>query len=69
MFARQTRFHLSGALTGNVVYLLEADTALLIEHQGALIIEHPWPAPGTKYVGNGKEREPRPRNLCVTRMS
>lgn len=64
VFARQTRFHVSRTLTGNVVYQLEADTALMVfDRQGALIIEDPWPAPGTKYVGSGTKRGPRPRNL------
>jgi putative transposase len=59
---RQIRFHVSRTLTGNLVYLVEADTALLVfDDQGTLIIEHPWPAPGTKYVGSGKKRGRGPR--------
>jgi len=62
--ARQIRFHVSRTLTGNLVYLVETDTALMVsDHQGTLIIEHAWPAPGTKYVGSGKKRGRGPRNL------
>jgi hypothetical protein len=56
---RQVRFHVSRTLTGNLVYLVEDEAALLVfDDQGTLIIEHPWPAPGTKYVGSGKKRGP-----------
>ena len=59
---RQIRFHVSRTLTGNLVYLVEADTALMVfDAQGTLLIEHPWPAPGTKYVGSGKKRGRGPR--------
>lgn len=59
---RQIRFHVSRTLTGNLVYLVEADTALMVfDDQGTLLIEHPWPAPGTKYVGSGKKRGRGPR--------
>jgi transposase InsO family protein len=60
--ARQIRFHVSRTLTGNLVYLVETDTALMVfDDQGTLIIEHAWPAPGTKYVGSGKKRGRGPR--------
>ena len=59
---RQIRFHVSRTLTDNLVFLVEAETALLVfDDQGTLIIEHPWPAPGTKYVGSGKKRGRGPR--------
>lgn len=55
--ARSIRFHVSRTLTGNLVYLVESDTTLMVfDDQGTLIIEHTWPAPGTKYVGSGKPR-------------
>jgi transposase InsO family protein len=61
---RQIRFHVSRTLTGNLVYLVEADTALMVfDDQGTLIIEHAWPAPGTKHVGSGKKRGRGPRIL------
>jgi putative transposase len=59
---RQIRFHVSRTLTGNLVYLVEADASLLVfDDQGTLIIEHAWPALGTKYVGSGKKRGRGPR--------
>jgi putative transposase len=61
---RQIRFHVSRTLTGNLVYLVEAHTALMVfDDQGTLIIEHAWPAPGTKYVGSGRKRGRGPRTL------
>jgi putative transposase len=54
---RSIRFHVSRTLTGMIVFLVEADEALLVfDDQGTVLIEHPWPAPGTKYVGSGKKR-------------
>ena len=62
--ARQIRFHVSRTLTGNLVYLVETDTVLMVfDDQGTLLIEHAWPAPGTKYVGSGKKRKRGPRIL------
>jgi putative transposase len=61
VFARGTRFHVSRTMFGAVVSLVETDTTLQVfDDQGTLLIEHPWPAPGTKYVGNGKRRGPGP---------
>jgi putative transposase len=57
VFIRQTRFHVSRTLA----YLVEQDAALLVfDSHGTLLIEHPWPAPGTKYVGSGKAEDDRP---------
>jgi putative transposase len=62
VFARGTRFHVSRTMFGAVVSLVETDTTLQVfDDQGTLLIEHPWPAPGTKYVGSGKRRGPAPR--------
>ena len=56
--------------TGNVLYLVEADNALMaFGDQVTLIIEHTWRAPGTKYVGSGKKRGRGPRILEVPEMS
>jgi len=61
---RQTRFHVSRTLAGTIAYLVEEDAALLVfDSHGTLLIEHPWPAPGTKYVGSGKSRGRPPRTL------
>lgn len=61
---RQTRFQLSRSLAGATADLVEEDDSLMIfDHQGTLIIEHPWPKPGTKYVGSGKPRGRRRKTL------
>lgn len=40
-----------------IAYLVEEEHALMVfDHQGTLIIEHPWPEPGTRYVGSGRPR-------------
>jgi putative transposase len=63
VFARGTRFHVTRTMIGNVVSLVETDTTLQVfDDTGNLLIEHPWPAPGTKYVGSGKKRGPGPRS-------
>ena len=62
VFARGTRFHVTRTMIGNVVSLVETDTTLQVfDDTGNLLIEHPWPTPGTKYVGSGKKRGPGPR--------
>ena len=33
---------------------------MVFDTRGTLIIEHPWPAPGVRYVGNGKPQNPGP---------
>ena len=65
VFRRGTRFHVSRTLAGNLAYLVETDTSLLVfDDQCTLLIEHPWPAPGTKYVGSGRPRGPQgPRRI------
>jgi putative transposase len=62
VFARGTRFHVTRTMVGAIVSLAETDTTLQVfDDQGNLLIEHPWPAPGTKYVGSGRKRGPGPR--------
>jgi putative transposase len=70
VFARGTRFHVTRTMIGAIVSLVETDTTLQVfDDQGNLLIEHPWPAPGTKYVGSGKKRGPGPRFTEVSEMS
>jgi transposase InsO family protein len=70
VFARGTRFHVTRTMVGNVVSLVETDTTLQVfDDHGNLLIEHPWPAPGTKYVGSGKKRGPGPRITQVSEVS
>lgn len=60
VFARGTRFQVSRTLFGTLVCLVEEDDRLIVlDVQGTVIIEHAWPAPGTKYVGSGRQRGPR----------
>jgi transposase InsO family protein len=62
VFCRGTRFHVTRTMIGAIVSLVETDTTLQVfDDTGTLLIEHPWPAPGTKYVGSGKRRGPGPR--------
>jgi putative transposase len=60
VFARGTRFHVNRTLFGDVVSLVENDLSLQVfDESGTLLIEHPWPEPGTKYVGSGRPKGPR----------
>jgi len=60
VFARGTRFHVNRTLFGDVVSLVETEASLQVfDESGTLLIEHPWPAPGTKYVGSGRPKGPR----------
>jgi putative transposase len=60
VFARGTRFHVNRTLFGDVVSLVETEASLQVfDESGTLLIEHPWPTPGTKYVGSGRPRGPR----------
>ena len=60
VFLRGIRFHISRTLFGSLAYLVETEASLLVfNDQGTLLIEHPWPAPGTKYVGSGRPRGPQ----------
>lgn len=61
---RQTRFHVTRLLAGQIVYLVESDQNLLVfDHQGTEIMKHRWPRPGVKYVGSGRPRGRQPRTL------
>jgi putative transposase len=60
VFARGTRFHVGRTLFGDVVSLVETEVSLQVfDESGTLLIEHPWPIPGTKYVGSGRPKGPR----------
>lgn len=61
---RGIRFQTSRTLAGHPVAIINDDTCVMIfDLDGTLIIEHPWPAPGTRYVGNGLPRGPKPRRI------
>jgi len=46
-----------------VFLIYETATLTVFNDRGTLIIEHNWPPPGVKYVGNGKSRGSRGREL------
>ncbi len=63
-YARRIEFQISSSLAGHTTYVVENDDAVLFfDSNGTLIIEHTWPAPGIRYVGNGKPRGRRPQTL------
>ena len=58
--ARGIWFNVSSPIRGHEVYVIyEREALMVFDTRGTLIIEHPWPAPGVRYVGNGKPRGPR----------
>ncbi|KKE98170.1 integrase [Mycolicibacterium obuense] len=44
-----------------VLVTTDKDTIIVTDLDGEVLIEHTRPAPGVKYVGNGKPRGPRPK--------
>jgi putative transposase len=62
--ARGVIFNISYPLRGQDVFVLyEAAGIMVFDPQGTLIVEHLWPPPGITYVGNGRPRGPRPKDL------
>jgi len=62
--ARGIIFNVSYPLRGQDVYLIyEAAGIMIFDNRGTLLAEHNWPPPGIKYIGNGKPRGPRGREL------
>lgn len=47
-----------------LLVITAGDKITVADLEGAILIEHAQPAPGVKYVGNGRHpgRNPRPRN-------
>lgn len=43
-----------------ILAITDGDTILITDLDGEVLIEHTRPAPGTKYVGNGRPRGPKP---------
>lgn len=67
---RGTVFQIGGQFAGQNIYIIqEPDTVAFADAVGTIILEHPWPAPGTKYVSNGKPRGRRPKTLGPSPMS
>jgi putative transposase len=44
-----------------VLVFTDGDTIIVTDTQGEVLAEHTRPAPGTKYVGNGRPRGSRPK--------
>ena len=44
-----------------VLVVRDGDTIIVTDLQGEVLAEHTRPAPGIKYVGNGRPRGPRPK--------
>lgn len=67
---RGTSFQLGNEYAGTQTRAIWDPARIMIfDEHGTLIIEHPWPQPGTRYVGNGrprgsaaKTREPSPKS-------
>lgn len=59
---RGVTYQLGSEFGGQYVLVIHDAATIAFIHQstGELIIEHPWPEPGTTYVGNGKPRGRRP---------
>lgn len=52
-----------------VLITVDGDTITVADLDGEVLIEHTRPAPGVKYVGNGRSRGPRPKNDKTSPMS
>lgn len=67
---RGINFQIDGQLAGHTIYVIpEPDTVAFADDAGTIIIEHAWPAPGIRYVGNGKPRGRRAKTLTLSPMS
>ncbi len=62
--ARGCIFNVSYPMRGKDVFVVyEAAGILVFDDRGTLIVEHLWPPPGIKYVGNGKPRGPKKKEV------
>ncbi|WP_419956796.1 integrase core domain-containing protein [Microbacterium capsulatum] len=68
---RGTTFQLGNEFAGTQVHAIWNPALIMIfDERGTLIIiEHPWPQPGTRYVGNGRPRGSAPRRRPLSPMS
>jgi transposase InsO family protein len=61
---RLTRFHVTRAMAGQTVFLVETDQHLLVfDDNGTEVMKHRWPRPGIKYVSSGRPRGRRPKTV------
>ncbi len=52
-----------------VLVVIDGEKITVADLDGEVLIEHTRPAPGVKYVGNGRPRGPRPKNEKPSPMS
>lgn len=52
-----------------VLVVIDGEQITVADLDGEVLIEHTRPAPGVKYVGNGRPRGPRPKNEKPSPMS
>lgn len=45
-----------------VLVITDGDNIIVADLDGEVLIEHTRPAPGVRYVGNGRPRGPRPKS-------
>lgn len=63
---RGVAFQIDSRRAGQQVHVLDLQTEIVItDTAGTVLLQHPWPPPGTRYVGNGSPRGPR-RDRTVT---
>jgi transposase InsO family protein len=62
--ARGVIFNIAYPMRGKDVYIVyEAAGIMIFDTRGTLIAEHNWPPPGIKYIGNGKPRGPKKKEV------
>jgi hypothetical protein len=52
-----------------VLVVTDGDNITVADLDGEVLIEHTRPAPGVRYVGNGRPRGPRPQRTNTSPMS
>ncbi|BDZ53056.1 IS481 family transposase ISArsp2 [Agromyces marinus] len=63
-------YMIDGQRAGDDVIVIEDGDAIIVaDLDGTILIEHTRPAPGVKYVGNGRPRGRRPKSIPVSPMS
>lgn len=64
------RYKVDGHLAlEQVLVITDGDNITVADLDGEVLIEHTRPAPGVRYVGNGKPRGPKPKNGPPSPMS
>jgi len=67
---RKVTYMIDGTRAGDQVLVVQdGDKTLVADLHGEILIEHTRPAPGIKYVGNGRPRGRRPRTPQTSPMS